>query len=190
VVQEWLSSLNPGVALDAGTGTGLYREIIESSGHHAVGVDLSREMLLVQKQSSANAVLVQGSLEALPFTSSSFNYVLCTRVLTHVPSLRLVFGELARVLNPGGRLLLADIHPEHPYSKMSVSVDRRKVSIKIRKYSMAELRDSIVSAGLKVIDFRSFGLGNLLWNPPRHGFENIYQNPSSSIFYVALVCRP
>lgn len=189
IVQRWLSSLNPGIALDAGTGTGLYSFAIERSGHRGVGIDISKEMLRVQQRGGHQAALVQGSLTALPFSNSSFDYALSTRVLTHIPALLSAFTEIARVLRPGGKLFLADIHPEHPYSKMSIKADRQKVSIRIHKYSIEQLRNSIAAAGLDVIGFRSYGLENLSWRPPHDGFKNIYRDPTRPIFYTAWILR-
>ncbi len=190
IVRHWLALLDAGNVLDAGAGTGLYRAVIESSGHRAIGLDISKEMLLVQRRTHPEAIQVQGSLDALPFRDSSFDYVLSTRVLTHVPALLLVFREFARTVRPGGQLLLADLHPEHPYSKMSIKANRRQISIEIRKYSIEELKGSIGAAGLHLVEFRSYGLKDIAWKPPHEGFKNVYRDPTRPIFYTAQLVRP
>ena len=50
--------------------------------------------------------LVHGSIFALPFKDSSFDAVICSEVIEHVPADERVFDELERVLKPGGRLIL------------------------------------------------------------------------------------
>ena len=52
-----------------------------------------------------------GTLEALPVEDASVDLVTCALALTHVPALRPVVGEFARVLRPGGRAILSDVHP-------------------------------------------------------------------------------
>jgi ubiquinone/menaquinone biosynthesis C-methylase UbiE len=190
IVNDWLASLEVGSVLDAGTGTGLYRAAIEGSGHFAIGIDISREMLLVQRESHPHSALVQGSLDAIPFADSSFDHVLCTRVLTHVPVLLPVFAEFLRIMKPGGQVFIADLHPEHPYSKMTIKAKDQRISIQIRKYSVDELKQSLASAGLELLDFRTYTLAEISWKPPRDGFKNIYRDPARPIFYTALLRRP
>jgi ubiquinone/menaquinone biosynthesis C-methylase UbiE len=190
IVQDWLASLEFGSVLDAGAGTGLYRGAIEAAGHIDVGVDISAEMLRIQRVAYPSATLVQGSLDALPFRDSSFNNLLSTRVLTHIPVLLSVFKELQRVVRPGGQVFLADLHPLHPYSKMSIKANNQKIAIQIRKYSIDELKESLASAGLRLIELRNYTLRDISWKPPRTGFENIYHDAMRPIFYTARILRP
>lgn len=190
VVRHWLASLCSGYVLDAGTGTGLYHSVIEGSGHRGIGLDISREMLVVQRRTHRDATLVLGNLEALPFRDSCFDYILSTRVLTHIPMLLSVFKELARTVRRGGQLFIADLHPEHPYSKMSIKANQQKMLIQIRKYSIEELKASIGAAGLELVEFRSYRLKDIAWEPPHQGFKNVYRDPVRSIFYTAQLVRP
>jgi dolichol-phosphate mannosyltransferase len=50
--------------------------------------------------------LVHGSIFELPFKDASFDCVICSEVIEHVPAEEKVFDELERVLKPGGRLIL------------------------------------------------------------------------------------
>ncbi len=50
--------------------------------------------------------LVHGSIFELPFKDASFDCVICSEVIEHVPADETVFSELERVLEPGGRLIL------------------------------------------------------------------------------------
>jgi dolichol-phosphate mannosyltransferase len=50
--------------------------------------------------------LVHGSIFELPFVDASFDCVICSEVVEHVPADERVFNELERVLKPGGRLIL------------------------------------------------------------------------------------
>ena len=50
--------------------------------------------------------VIQGSALQLPFVSGSFECVICSEVIEHIPADERVFDELGRVLRPGGRLIL------------------------------------------------------------------------------------
>ena len=96
-------------ALDVGCGTLLLEERLLGSGASFVGLDITREMLTVAKSKRLPAVegLFNGDAEALPFEDSSFDLVVSCYVAKYVDLARFV-GELARVVKPGGRVVLYD----------------------------------------------------------------------------------
>jgi SAM-dependent methyltransferase len=55
--------------------------------------------------------VVASLAEPLPLDDGRFDLVVCALVLTHVPDLARAIGEFARVLRPGGHLLVTDFHP-------------------------------------------------------------------------------
>jgi glycosyltransferase involved in cell wall biosynthesis len=71
---------------------------------HAVGLDLSFKPLRFRKQT--NRFLVNGDAHALPFPDGGFAAVICSEMLEHVPFDPSIFTELARVLRPGGTLVV------------------------------------------------------------------------------------
>ncbi len=102
---------SPGdVVLDLGTGTGDLVAMVEHRGAQAVGVDLSHQMLLAASTKLApGAALVEGSAFALPFADAVFTGAVSGFVLRNLDDLAGAFGELARVVRPGGRIALVDI---------------------------------------------------------------------------------
>jgi ArsR family transcriptional regulator len=77
-----------------------------------IGVDASAEMLMAARERVAglrNVELRSGSLEALPIESASLDAVTLMLVLHHLPAPAVALTEAARVLKPGGRLLLVDM---------------------------------------------------------------------------------
>jgi ubiquinone/menaquinone biosynthesis C-methylase UbiE len=184
LVQLWTEDLVPGTFLDAGAGTGPYRFLLEGKGHRVIAADLSIEMLRIQLQRNPNAPVVRAKLEALPFLESSFDYLLCTRVLSHIRSVGPTFNEFARVTKSGAKLLITDVHPEHRYSEMSISMKKGKVSIQTYKHAIGEIKAAIEAYGFELIELREFRLKDLLWKPPVKGFENIYDEPTRPIFYT------
>jgi len=101
--------------LDAGCGDGSYAIEASRRGAIVTGLDCSRPMLIAARQreqqslSKAEISWRQGQVEALPFQDASFDLVLAITVLCLVPSPKRVLGELARVLRPGGMLLLGEL---------------------------------------------------------------------------------
>jgi SAM-dependent methyltransferase len=93
---------------EAGCGTGLLlREAAAFS--RAIGLDLSRGML--QPARARGLKVVQGSLTDVPLPSASFDLVYSMKVLAHVPPIERAVAELARLVRPGGHLLLEFYNP-------------------------------------------------------------------------------
>ncbi|MEV0716347.1 class I SAM-dependent methyltransferase [Asanoa sp. NPDC050611] len=112
ILDKILAPLPAGVALDAACGTGRHSERLAALGHRVIGVDSSPDMLARARTRAPGAEFRPGDLTALPVDDDSVDLVLCTLALTHVADLGPVFGEFARVLRPGGHLILSDVHHE------------------------------------------------------------------------------
>lgn len=106
-----IESASPGDALDAACGTGRHARFLRARGHHVIGVDASAEMLEQARAAVPDADLRVGDLAALPVETAAVDLVVCALALTHSEDLRRPVAELARVLRPGGRLLISDFHP-------------------------------------------------------------------------------
>lgn len=111
IVHGILAAEPPGRALDAACGTGRHAARLVELGHYVIGVDSTEAMLAVARDKVRAAEFRQGLLEELPVEDSSVDLVTCSLALTHVADLRPVLREFARVLRPGGRVVLSDIHP-------------------------------------------------------------------------------
>lgn len=97
--------------LDVGCGTGAVLELLngEYPNKRLVGLDLTPGMIDVARAKQLDNVrFVVGDAEALPFGSQSFDTVLCSNSFHHYPHPEKFFSEAARVLRPGGRLILRD----------------------------------------------------------------------------------
>jgi SAM-dependent methyltransferase len=98
-------------ALDAGCGTGLQTAILAERGYTPHGVDLAHGLLLVARRRLPAAPLARGDLESLPYRTGAFAVaVCCGSTLSFVPRPAVAVAELARVLAPGGLLLLEVEH--------------------------------------------------------------------------------
>lgn len=97
--------------LDVGCGTGAVLELLngEYPNKRLVGLDLTPGMIGVARAKQLDNVrFVVGDAEALPFGSQSFDAVLCSNSFHHYPHPEKFFSGAARVLRPGGRLILRD----------------------------------------------------------------------------------
>jgi len=99
----------PGVRLlDIGCGTGRLTALVAKEAGAAVGVDVSGGMLREARERGVR-LMVQASALRLPFPDGAFGGVASAFVLRNLEDLQGAFGEMARVLAPGGSLALADI---------------------------------------------------------------------------------
>jgi SAM-dependent methyltransferase len=98
--------------LDMGCGTGRFTVPLAEHAATVTGLDISSHMLTVNgrklQERGLEARLVEGDMTALPFPDDSFDAVTSMLALMHIPleDRQQVFTETARVLRPGGRLLL------------------------------------------------------------------------------------
>jgi len=111
VVRGLLDELAPGPVLDAACGTGRHTAYLAAAGREVVGVDASEAMLARARSKLPGVELRAGELTALPVDDGAFAGVVCALALSHLPELGPAVAELARVLAPGGRLVISNPHP-------------------------------------------------------------------------------
>jgi ubiquinone/menaquinone biosynthesis C-methylase UbiE len=160
-----IAAFCPGEAvLDAGCGTGtlaLEAKRRVGAGGRVHGIDASPEMIGRARQKAAaqgiDVTFEAGRAEALPFPDASFDVVLSTLMLHHLPrAVRERFAqEIRRVLRPGGRVLAVDFEP---------GVKKGGLISRIHRHGHVPLREIIEllrDAGLNVVDMGGIGFGDL-----------------------------
>jgi SAM-dependent methyltransferase len=137
----WLG--RPGRFLDAGCGPGGNGAWLADRGT-VVGVDLAAEALKLVRTRHPQVLATRGSLDHLPFPDACFDVVLCLTVLYTVLDDGAALGELARVVAPGGAVLL--IEPAFAALRRAhdATVHGR------RRYRRAELAQRVRATGLDV----------------------------------------
>jgi len=114
-----LEALPPeiGALLDIGTGTGRLLELLADRTQRALGVDASRDMLalararLSERGLADRCTVRQADMYRLPLADRSFDAVTLQMVLHYAEDPAAALTEAARVLKPGGTLLVADLAP-------------------------------------------------------------------------------
>lgn len=100
--------------LDVGCGRGWYMAPLCEEGARVVGLDQSRRQVEAARASiGADARVVQGSAESIPFADASFDFAYTVNVLHHVgdPSAQgRALAEMARVVRPGGLFFLHEMN--------------------------------------------------------------------------------
>jgi ArsR family transcriptional regulator len=120
--------------LDLGTGTGRLLQLFEGIYRHATGVDASREMLSVaranlERSGISKATIRLGDIFNLPLESGGFDLVTIHQVLHYLENPQIAIEEAARMLRPGGRLVIVDFAPhgldalrgEHHHARLGFS---------------------------------------------------------------------
>ena len=103
-----------GRLIDIGTGTGRMLELFAGQADRALGIDRSSEMLRLARaklQGRDNTELRQADLYALPMPDGTADVAILHHVLHFAQQPGAAIAEAARVLGPGGRLLIADFAP-------------------------------------------------------------------------------
>lgn len=98
--------------LDIGCGTGNYTIALHERGINFTGADPSEEMLKIARRKCAAIHWLNGKAEALPLERETIDGIIASLTLHHWTSLEQGFRELARVLKPGGRIVIFTSTPE------------------------------------------------------------------------------
>lgn len=159
-----LADLRPGMrALDMGTGAGVllpHLVACVSPGGSVVGVDVSGAMLAEagskcerlfgSDEQKLNAIkLIQGDAHDLLFADASFDAVVCYSMFPHLDQPAVAVREMARVLVPGGRLVVA-----HSESRAGINQRHREIGGVVISHRVPEkgpMLSLLQSAGLRCV---------------------------------------
>ncbi|HAM15939.1 MAG TPA: SAM-dependent methyltransferase [Eggerthellaceae bacterium] len=141
--------------LDVGCGTGPMIELLagEFPDRKFTGLDLTPRMIEVAREKQiVSAEFVVGDSENLPFDDASFDAVICANSFHHYPNPQMFFNGVARILRPGGRLVLRDYTTVAPIVWLMNHVEMPLANLlghgDVRGYTIDQVRALCVRAHL------------------------------------------
>ncbi|MFZ5496165.1 MAG: class I SAM-dependent methyltransferase [Verrucomicrobiota bacterium] len=145
---HWLARLLPGGparVLDAGCGTGGFIRALRASqpAWTVTGVDLEPQAVALARERTG-AEIVEGAITALPFADAAFDAVSTGDVLYHVEDTAAALREFARVLRPGGAVVVNEPAYRWLWSYHDEAVESK------HRFTRPELAEKFRAAGLEV----------------------------------------
>src|SRR5260370_40709640 len=145
------------VAIDLACGPGTYTRPLATRVRHAIGADLTPAMVEKARAEAArdgiaNIEFVCADIYALPFTDGAAGIVSCGYAFHHMTDPARALAEMARVLQPGGRVAVTDIIVrEGCDGKFQNIVERGRDPSHTSTLSVENFRTMIRNLGLRVV---------------------------------------
>lgn len=144
-----LPLLDPGDVLDIAAGDGVLAELLAPHSGRYICLDASRRVVNAASERlriHPNVEVREGDMHALPFEDASFDLVVMMHALTYAAKPQQAVTEAARVLRPGGRLLLSSLG-KHAHASAVEPFGHLNLG-----FSHKELQKFIEKAGLELQD--------------------------------------
>ncbi|MER6003548.1 class I SAM-dependent methyltransferase [Nonomuraea angiospora] len=167
VVAAWMAefarhspSRRPLTVLDLGSGTGRFSPALAGTfGGPVYGVEPSARMRQVAANTSAHpsVTYLQGSAEQVPLPDDHCDLILLYLVIHHIQDLPAAAPEIARVLAPGGRLLIrnafADRMPDPLWHRLAASHADYAARLRLRASSVFDhMTEQEIAEGFATMD--------------------------------------
>jgi ubiquinone/menaquinone biosynthesis C-methylase UbiE len=175
-IVESVRSLLPCEAfLDAGCGDGRYLAALEAElPERIAGIDIAERILETARARVPRADLRQANLESLPFEDAEFDLVLSSQVIEHVLDAPAAARELARVVRPGGRLVISTDNADNRVTRvlnapraavvslLRLRGRRRRIESPATAYTQESFRALLEGVALEVERVETFRF-HLMW---------------------------
>jgi L-amino acid N-acyltransferase YncA/ubiquinone/menaquinone biosynthesis C-methylase UbiE len=150
--------------LDAACGPGFYAAELVERGARVVAFDASAEMVELTRRRLGDAVEVRQAVlgEPLPYPDDSFDVALCALAIHYVADRAAAFGELFRVLRPGGAAVISTQHPTADWLRKGASYfdvaletdvwqrDGKTWDVRYWREPLSSLADAVQRAGFLI----------------------------------------
>ncbi len=190
VVHGLLDGVSAARALDAACGTGRHARALTARGHEVTGIDLTPEMLDRARINVPGASFVQADLRELPFAERRFGLVVCGLALSHLPDLDAAVGELARVLEPGGRLVVSVLHPFQTllgWNAPFTAPDGTRGFVREHPHLHSDYLAAFARAGLRIAGCHEPLIGHAELETKRRAFRHVPEATAAAYLGLPLV---
>jgi SAM-dependent methyltransferase len=168
------------LTLDVGCGEGRVSRDLTELGHRVVGVDASAAMVSAAREADPGGEYLVADAAKLPFADGHADLGVAFMSMMDVDDMPSAVGELARVLEPAGKLVLAVVHPinsahevdrVHPEGRLVLTedyFDRRRytdtierddvrMTFESRHWTLEDYFDALLAAGFRIEALREIG---------------------------------
>ena len=93
----------------------MFTDVLQRRGYRCSGVDLSPKLIEIARAKFRDVEFVEGDVERLPFADASFDGVLLSGLVHHLPDPSRCAAEVFRILRPGGKFVAFDPNRMNPF---------------------------------------------------------------------------
>jgi ubiquinone/menaquinone biosynthesis C-methylase UbiE len=160
-VRRLAAATTKDTVLDLGTGTGFTAFAVAADAGRVIASDLTREMLYQARRLAREQALderlewILAAAESLPFPDDTFPVITCRYASHHFHDLPRALRQVARVVKPGGRVVLCDVvAPEAPDTvELMNQLEQVRDPTHVWDYPLSQWRGELLpAAGLEVLD--------------------------------------
>jgi len=164
LLAELHSRVGPGGLrlLDLGGGTGAATSVFGAGARELVVLEPDERRVAHGRAAGAPVSFVVGSAESIPFEAGRFDRVVSLMSFHHFPRGDDALREAARVLSPGGRLVVYDFDPSTPAGRWVAFVEGRLLRHGFAFTGPVELERRALAAGFGSARHEAFGSGAFL----------------------------
>jgi malonyl-CoA O-methyltransferase len=167
-----LAAAAAGPVLELGCGTGRLTEKLVAAGAEVTAVDFSAGMLARARKRAAATFVEHDLRTPLPFSDNLFELAVSGLVVEHLPDLAEFMREAGRVIRPGGRVVITDMHPAMRLRGNSAHFKDPESGVEVRvesiPHQVSDFVRAALTSGLELDDIREhFGSDELAARWPR-----------------------
>lgn len=171
-LRETLAGLRFGHGLEIGCGTGKNTEWLAQACARLTSVDFSEEMLARAKEkiTAPQVRFVQADItQPWAFATETYDLLTFSLVLEHIENLEPVFGNIGRVLRPGGYLYVGELHPAKQYagSKARFDTEEGRHTVACYTHHLSDFTQAARQNGLNPVSVNEYFDGDDRTNIPR-----------------------
>jgi malonyl-CoA O-methyltransferase len=158
--------------LEIGSGTGKNTVFLAEIGKQVHALDFSAGMIAkaIEKVKAENVRFETADLtKRWDCKDSAYDLILCSLVLEHIENLSHIFAEAARVLRPGGKFLINELHPFKQYGGTKARFERadQTIEVDVFVHHISEFIHAAEESGLKLEKFNEYWHEQDQGKPPR-----------------------